>query len=215
MEAIDDFNTAYEKKYHNRTTILPGSSDDDKHHVAPAVNEDDAKITIPSSFFLQSTNPPQVFHFNQQRPSSDHTYRSSRSTQQQQQRRGVDCRWRDPVLCLLFCLVCICAVLGPLWYYLGLHCDPYSLHKEAHCRAHLRTKEYRIKFYVKSRDKFNHKYPEGTPARAQIENTIVTNYIKEKRRDCIQERWDDETYIPDCDDLKKKGLPVPARDDTS
>lgn len=38
------------------------------------------------------------------------------------------------------------------------------------------TKEYGIEFYVYSVDEFNDKYPVGTHARADIENTFITEY---------------------------------------
>ncbi|GJU56775.1 chaperone protein DnaJ 49, partial [Tanacetum coccineum] len=49
------------------------------------------------------------------------------------------------------------------------------------------TKEYQIKFYVRSLDAFNQKYPLGTPARAAIEDEISTKYVEKVQDDCRYE----------------------------
>nr|GEY41365.1 hypothetical protein [Tanacetum cinerariifolium] len=49
------------------------------------------------------------------------------------------------------------------------------------------TEEYQIKFYVRSLDAFNQKYPLGTPARAAIEDEISTRYVEKVQDDCRYE----------------------------
>lgn len=51
----------------------------------------------------------------------------------------------------------------------------------------MKTKEYGIEFYVKSRDRFDKIYPPGTPARAHIENEIMSDYVQLVQRYCYYE----------------------------
>ncbi|GKC39082.1 chaperone protein DnaJ 49 [Tanacetum coccineum] len=47
--------------------------------------------------------------------------------------------------------------------------------------------EPKIKYYVKSQYEFDHKYPNDTPAREQVENQIVDEYLKFARKRCNDE----------------------------
>ncbi|GJV98422.1 chaperone protein DnaJ 49 [Tanacetum coccineum] len=72
------------------------------------------------------------------------------------------------------------------------------------------TTEYRIEFYVESVNEFDEKYPLGSRARADIENTITKDYMHMLRRDCYYEqrrrslRRDFPT--PQCDKLQSLGM---------
>ncbi|PWA99239.1 hypothetical protein CTI12_AA010690 [Artemisia annua] len=72
------------------------------------------------------------------------------------------------------------------------------------------TTEYRIEFYVESSNEFDEKYPLGSRARADIENTITKDYICMLRHDCYYEqrrrsqRRDFPT--PQCDKLQSLGM---------
>ncbi|PWA76392.1 tetraspanin family protein [Artemisia annua] len=57
------------------------------------------------------------------------------------------------------------------------------------CYLPMFTKEYQIKFYVKSEDVFNQRYPPGTPARADIEDEIHTKYLDRVQADCEYELY--------------------------
>ncbi|PWA79796.1 chaperone protein dnaJ 49 [Artemisia annua] len=49
------------------------------------------------------------------------------------------------------------------------------------------TTEPKIKYYVKSPDEFDKKYPNDTPAREHVENQIVGAYLKFARKRCNYE----------------------------
>ncbi|KAJ9537061.1 hypothetical protein OSB04_029794 [Centaurea solstitialis] len=70
------------------------------------------------------------------------------------------------------------------------------------------TNEYGVEFYVRSSD-FDHKYPPGTPARANIENVVIRDYKNMLWRYChveVQRRsWSRNLPTPHCDKLESLG----------
>lgn len=70
------------------------------------------------------------------------------------------------------------------------------------------TKEYGVEFYVRSSD-FDQKYPLGTPARANVENSVIRDYKNMLWRYChveVQRRsWSRNLPTPHCDKLESLG----------
>lgn len=87
---------------------------------------------------------------------------------------------------------------------------PYSMEMHNEYQLPKMTTEYRIEFYVESSNEFDEKYPLGSHARADIENTITKDYIRMLRHDCHYEqqrrsrRRDFPT--PQCDKLQSLGM---------
>lgn len=65
---------------------------------------------------------------------------------------------------------------------------------------------------MKSGEKFNEKYPVGTPTRADIENTINNDYIRWEMRDCSHEIWwrsiNSDITTPARDKLQSMGIHI-------
>ncbi|PWA99238.1 chaperone protein dnaJ 49 [Artemisia annua] len=113
------------------------------------------------------------------------------------------------------CLVCIIVT----WIIVGAVCldiaimkqkAPYKMRMYNEYQLPKMTTEYRIEFYVESSNEFDEKYPLGSRARADIENTITKDYICMLRHDCYYEqrrrsqRRDFPT--PQCDKLQSLGM---------
>ncbi|KAI3703371.1 hypothetical protein L1987_73396 [Smallanthus sonchifolius] len=85
----------------------------------------------------------------------------------------------------------------------------YSLQRSYTYQFSRMTKEYGVEFYVKSSD-FDQKYPVGTPARGNIENSVIKDYKNMLWRYChveLQRRsWSRNLPTPHCDKLESLGI---------
>lgn len=85
----------------------------------------------------------------------------------------------------------------------------YSLQRNYTYQFSKMTKEYGVEFYVKSSD-FDQKYPVGTAARSNIENSVVRDYKNMLWRYCnveLQRRsWSRNLPTPHCDKLQSLGI---------
>ncbi|KAJ0609706.1 putative DnaJ domain, Chaperone J-domain superfamily [Helianthus annuus] len=85
----------------------------------------------------------------------------------------------------------------------------YSLQRNYTYQFSKMTKEYGVEFYVKSSD-FDQKYPLGSPARVNIENSVFKDYKNMLWRYChveMQRRsWSRNLPTPHCDKLESLGI---------
>ncbi|KAL8255868.1 hypothetical protein R6Q59_030935 [Mikania micrantha] len=104
--------------------------------------------------------------------------------------------------------------LLPVLLIILLACLPfsepeYSLQRNYTYQFSKMTKEYGVEFYVRSSD-FDQKYPHGTPARSDIENSVIRDYKNMLRRYChveMQRRsWSRNLPTPHCDRLESLGI---------
>ncbi|KVH91988.1 chaperone protein dnaJ 49 [Cynara cardunculus var. scolymus] len=134
-----------------------------------------------------------------------HTARAYRTRQAGGQPRE-DAGGTGPNLMLLLQLL-------PFLLIILLACLPFSEPEYALQRNYTyqfpkMTKEYGVEFYVRSSD-FDQKYPLGTPARANIENSVIRDYKNMLWRYChveVQRRsWSRNLPTPHCDKLESLG----------
>ncbi|GKB50800.1 chaperone protein DnaJ 49 [Tanacetum coccineum] len=89
---------------------------------------------------------------------------------------------------------------------------PYSFKKNVVFKNHMKTNEYGISYYVRSRGRFDKKYPVGTPARAEFEKYhVIKDYIEMEQKKCKEESGWKNHYVaqesfPACDKLRDMGL---------
>ncbi|KAM0069703.1 putative DnaJ domain, Chaperone J-domain superfamily [Helianthus debilis subsp. tardiflorus] len=85
----------------------------------------------------------------------------------------------------------------------------YSLQRNYTYQFSKMTEEYGVEFYVKSSD-FDQRYPVGTAARGNIENSVVKDYKNMLWRYChveMQRRtWSRNLPTPHCDKLESLGI---------
>ncbi|KAI4317583.1 hypothetical protein L6164_025444 [Bauhinia variegata] len=93
--------------------------------------------------------------------------------------------------------------------YLPYSEPEYSLRKNPSYQIPKSTENYGVEFYVKS-EAFDTDYPDGSPARADIEGNIIRDYKILLRRYCqveIQRRsWNRNLPIPHCEKLQNLGI---------
>ncbi|GKB37445.1 chaperone protein DnaJ 49, partial [Tanacetum coccineum] len=91
-----------------------------------------------------------------------------------------------PVIFVFFCFIVFLVMMGT--HALLLSQPLYSITTHDDFEFPMMTKgEPKIKYYVKSQYEFDHKYPNDTPAREQVENQIVDEYLKFARKRCNDE----------------------------
>ncbi|GJV77860.1 chaperone protein DnaJ 49-like protein [Tanacetum coccineum] len=64
---------------------------------------------------------------------------------------------------------------------------PYSPDGDFIYKHHLKTNQYGIDYYVKSG--FDKKYPIGSPERADLEKSIINDYLDSLQSECHDELW--------------------------
>ncbi|KAK9059150.1 hypothetical protein SSX86_021770 [Deinandra increscens subsp. villosa] len=136
-----------------------------------------------------------------------HVYRTRQAAAGGQPAGGGGGGGNSPSLMLLLQML-------PILLIVLLACLPfsepeYSLQRNYTYQFSKMTKEYGVEFYVKSSD-FDQKYPLGTPARGDIENSVIRDYKNMLRRYChveIQRRsWSRNLPTPHCDKLENFGI---------
>ncbi|GJR39197.1 chaperone protein DnaJ 49 [Tanacetum coccineum] len=133
-----------------------------------------------------------------------HVYRTRRAAGQQARE---DNGGTGPNMMLLLQLL-------PFLIIVLLACLPfsepeYSLQRNYTYQFTKTTQEIGVEFFVKKSD-FDHKYPVGTPARTNIENSVVRDYKNMLWRYCnveLQRRsWSRNMPTPHCDKLESLGI---------
>ncbi|KAI9123295.1 hypothetical protein K1719_006184 [Acacia pycnantha] len=93
--------------------------------------------------------------------------------------------------------------------YLPFSEPDYSLHKNYSYQIPKATEKHGIEFFVKS-ESFEAKYPHGSPARANIERSVIHDHKNLLRRYCqieLQRRsWNRNLPTPYCEKLHKLGV---------
>lgn len=106
-----------------------------------------------------------------------------------------------------------------LYFYKATRINPtpppdYSLEIKGDYLFPVVIKEYGIEFYVKySSHVFNQNYPLGTPERADIENTIITDYTHLVQEYCAYELRRPDFETPLCDKFRSLGKHQDFRQD--
>lgn len=104
--------------------------------------------------------------------------------------------------------------LLPFLLIIVLACLPfsepeYSLQRNYTYQFSKMTEEYGVEFYVKSSE-FDHKYPVGSPARGNIEKSVIRDYKNILWRYCNVEQqrrtWNRNLPTPHCDKLRSLGV---------
>lgn len=110
---------------------------------------------------------------------------------------------------LLILLLMLPFLLIFLLAYLPFPEPDYSLHTNLSYTIPMATEKHGVEFYVKSSD-FDVKYPPGSLARAEIENTVLRDYKSMVWRYChieLQRRqWNKNLPTPHCEKLNKGSL---------
>lgn len=93
--------------------------------------------------------------------------------------------------------------------YLPYSEPDYSLHKNYHYQISRTTEKHGVQFFVKS-SAFDQHYPHGSPARADIEDSVMKDYKNLLWRYChmeLQKRnWNRNLPTPYCNKLENLGL---------
>ena len=93
--------------------------------------------------------------------------------------------------------------------YLPFSEPEYSLYKNYSYQIPKTIENYGIQYFVKSQA-FDHNYPQGSPARATIEDNVIKDYRNMLRRYCqieVQRRsWNRNLPTPHCEKLQNFGV---------
>lgn len=144
------------------------------------------------SFFCQN----QMFR-------QSHVYRTGPTRHQEREDFGGT--WPNVVLLLQILPFLLIIVLA----YLPFSEPDYSLQKNHAYPFEKMTENYGVEFYVKSPE-FDHKFPLGSPARANIETGVIGDYKNMLGRYCHMElqrrQWNRRLPTPHCDKLQSFGI---------
>lgn len=135
-----------------------------------------------------------------------HVYRTRRAAAGGQQREDTG-GGTGPSMMLLLQLLPFLLII--LLAFIPFSEPEYSLQRNYTYQFAKMTKEYGVEFYVKSSD-FDQKYPLGTSARINIENSVFRDYKNMLWRYChveLQRRsWSRNLPTPHCDKLESLGI---------
>lgn len=96
-----------------------------------------------------------------------------------------------------------------LFAYLPFSEPQYSLQKTYTYQIPRVTEKHGVDYFVKS-DEFDHKYPQGSPARDNLENSVLRDYRGILTRYCHMElqrrQWVRNYPTPHCDKLRSLGV---------
>lgn len=157
-------------------------------------------------FFDDEFDPDEIFRafFGQgQMFRASHTYRTRGTGGQQRE----EFHGGGPNLMLLLQILPFLIIL--LLAYLPFSEPDYSLNKNYSYQIPKTTENHGVEFYVKS-FAFDDRYPLGSPARADIENSVINDYKTTLLRYCQMERqrrqWSRNLPTPHCNKLHDLGL---------